>query len=277
MKHFKIVIFALLSSTSVTTSANENQIRVIQDLMTDKTSAPIMIIIPAGNFQMGDINDIGQSYEKPVHEVIFDNAFAIGKFPITFEDYDKYLISTQKTLISDHTWGRGKRPVINVNIDDAKSYAKWLSTETGEIYRLPSEAEWEYAARAGSLTRYPWGDEIGNNNAICNGCGSIWDRKKTVPVGEFKPNNWGLHDTQGNIWELTQDCWNYNYVGAPKNGDPWLSGDCSRGVIRGGSFGDTPRDLRSATRLRNYNKTRTVIIGFRLVREIASERIQSIQ
>jgi formylglycine-generating enzyme required for sulfatase activity len=201
-----------------------------------------------------------------LHEVTINKPFSISIFPITFEDYDKYTLTTGKQPIDDFGWGRGTRPVINVNIDDANSYAEWLSRQTGHYYRIPSEAEWEYAARAGTQTNYPWGDEIGVDNASCNGCGTA-PQKITQPVGTFKPNNWGLYDTQGNIWEMTADCWNYDYVSAPTDGSTWRGGDCTRLVLRGGSWGDHPRDLRSSTRLRSYAKTRTIIIGFRIVRE----------
>ena len=142
-------------------------------------------------------------------------------------------------LADERGWGRGRRPVINVSWEDAVAYTKWLSGQTGERCRLPSEAEWEYAARAGSVTKYSWGNEIGSNQANCDVCGSQWDGKQTAPVGSFDPNGWGLHDLHGNVWEWVQDCWNGSYQGAPTNGSAWESGDCSRRVLRGGSWNFT--------------------------------------
>ncbi|MDH3326217.1 MAG: formylglycine-generating enzyme family protein, partial [Gammaproteobacteria bacterium] len=224
-------------------------------------------LIAPGDFTMGDIQQVGQSYEKPVHKVTITNAFSIGKYPVTFKDYDKFTIATGKPLTSDYHWGRENRPVININLNDARAYSIWLSAQTGHRYRLPSEAEWEYAARAGTNSIYPWGNKISTNKANCSGCGLHADKKMTSPVGQFSSNAWGLYDMIGDVWELTEDCWNYNYDNAPFDGSPWKSGDCSRGVLRGGSWGDTPQDLRSSTRLRSYSGTRTVVIGFRLIRE----------
>src|SRR5205823_12154354 len=131
---------------------------------------------------------------------------------------------------SDYGWGRGRRPVINVSWDDAKAYAAWLANRTGKAYRLLSEAEWEYAARAGTTTVYFWGDAIGNNNANCDGCGSQWDKRQTAPVGSFKSNAFGLYDMAGNVWQWVQDCYHADYQGAPTAGSEWTSGDCSRRV-----------------------------------------------
>lgn len=264
---FTILIILSCNIFSHVNAESSSSKKEFRDLLKDNSPGPIMIKIPAGKFKMGDIQQIGQSYEQPVHEVVISKDFSIGKYPITFEQYDKYTIATGKPPVSDYHWGRDNRPVINVNLQDAIEYSKWLSEQTGHHYRLPSEAEWEYAARAGAETVYTWGNEIGVNNANCNGCGSAWDGKKTAPVGQFPANAWGLHDVSGNTWDLTMDCWNYSYKNAPNDGSAWLNGDCKRNVLKGGSWGDSPKDLRLATRLRNYRTTRTVIIGFRVVRE----------
>ena len=147
----------------------------------------------------------------------------------------------------DSGFGRGTKPVINVNWDDAQQYVAWFSKMTGQPYRLLTEAEWEYAARAGTTTAYSWGDEIGKGNANCNGCGSKWDNRETSPVGSFKPNAFGLYDMHGNVWQWVQDCYHDNYNGAPTDGSAWTSGDCSRRVLRGGAWGNFPRNLRAAT------------------------------
>ena len=141
-----------------------------------------------------------------------------------------------KGIVPDRGWGRGNRPVINVSWKDAQSYVRWLSQRTGHRYSLPSESEWEYVARAGTDTRYSWGDEIGRNRANCDGCGSRWDDEQTAPVGSFSPNAWGVHDMHGNVWEWVEDCWNDSYVGAPSDGSAWESGECGYRVLRGGSW-----------------------------------------
>ena len=238
-----------------------------QDIMINGNLGPKMITLPAGSFRMGDIQGIGKSYEQPVHLVTISVPFAISQFPITFSEYDTFSKATGRKLVDQYKWPRGLHPVINVNWEDAKDYAHWLSKETNKTYRLPSESEWEYAARAGSTEKYPWGDQIGINNAHCTSCGDTPIKNQTAPVGSYPANHWGIHDMIGNVWEMTGDCWNYNYIIAPKDGAAWIDGDCTRLVLRGGSWGDTPNDLRSSTRLRSYSKARTVNIGFRLVRE----------
>src|SRR5262249_17947659 len=143
--------------------------------------------------------------------------------------------------ISDNGWGRGPQPVINVTWDDANRYVSWLSRITGKHYRLLSEAEYEYAARAGTSTAYPWGNDIGKNQANCNGCGSMWDNKQPAPVGSFASNDFGLYDMVGNVGQWVEDCFHPNYEGAPTNGSAWTTGDCRRRVVRGGSWTDDPR------------------------------------
>ncbi len=133
---------------------------------------------------------------------------------------------------------------------------------------MPSEAEWEYAARAGSGTVYSWGNEIGRGRANCDGCGSQWDNKKTAPVGSFGANAWGLHDMHGNLWEWVQDCWNDSYRGAPTNGSAWESGNCSRRVLRGGSWNYNPRNLRAADRSWGTTGDRIINNGFRVARTL---------
>ena len=128
------------------------------------------------------------------------------------------------------------------------------SGETGETYRLPSESEWEYAARAGSTTTYSWGNEIGDNRANCDGCGSRWDDRRTAPAGSFAPNGFGLKDMHGNVNESVEDCWNGSYKEAPSDGGAWESGDCALRVSRGGSWNSYPRDLRAANRIRNSHR-----------------------
>ena len=156
-------------------------------------------------------------------------------------------------------------------MDDAQQYVTWLSAVTGKSYRLLSEAEYEYATRAGTTTAYPWGDDIGKNNANCDGCGSQWDNKQTAPVGSFAPNKFGLYDMVGNLYEWTEDCFHPDYNGAPTDGSAWMKangGDCSFRIRRGGSWVRPPDDLRSASRLGNNAVNRSNVLGFRVGRTL---------
>ena len=157
-------------------------------------------------------------------------------------------------------------PVINVSWEDSRAYAAWLGEQTGQRYRLPSEAEWKYAARAGTETRYSWGEEIGRNRANCDGCGSEWDGRQTAPVGRFEPNAFGLYDLHGNVDEWVENCWHDNYEGAPSDGSAWTSGGDSD--LRGGSWYFYPRNLRAANRYRNRPSHRDNSYGFRLAQDL---------
>ena len=228
-----------------------------------------MVTIPAGSFRMGCVSGRDcEFFEKPVHSVSIAS-FEISKYEVTFEEYDAFTDATGREQVQDAGWGRGRRPVINVSWHDAVAYTQWLSSETGDRYRLPSEAEWEYAARAGSTTRYSWGNDIGRNRANCDGCGSEWDNKQTAPVGSFRANSWGLYDMHGNVWEWVQDCWNNNYRGAPDDGSAWESEDYISRVVRGGSWGRGPRSLRSAIRVWGDPGNRSYSSGFRIARSFS--------
>ncbi|MEA3413724.1 MAG: SUMF1/EgtB/PvdO family nonheme iron enzyme [Pseudomonadota bacterium] len=221
---------------------------------------PKMVPIPAGEFEMGDLQGKGNTDEQPVRTVRFAKPFALGRYEVTFTEFDRFAKATGIEPPDDEGWGRGDRPVINVTGKDAVAYAEWLSQQTGKRYRLPTEAEWEYAARAGTRTAYWWGNEEGRNRANCDGCGSRWDKKKTAPVGSFPANPFGLSDTAGNVWEWVEDCWHKNYKGAPEDGSkPWRGedgGNCARRVLRGGSWSFIPRYLRSAYRGRDRPRLR---------------------
>ena len=159
--------------------------------------------------------------------------------------------------------------MVCVSWEDAKAYVAWLSGETGEAYRLLSESEWEYVARAGAKTRYWWGDDIGRNRASCDGCGSRWDGKQTAPVGSFPASPFGLYDVHGNAGEWVEDCWNGSYDGAPRDGSAWTSGDCDDRVLRGGSWVNPPWGLRSARRDRFPTILGGDSYGFRVARTLA--------
>jgi formylglycine-generating enzyme required for sulfatase activity len=232
-------------------------------------SCPEMVVVPAGEFMMGSGD--GQD-QKPPRKVIIAKAFAIGRFSVTFDEWDGCLAHGGCTHKPDEKgWGRGKRPVIDVDWEDARQYVEWLSKQTGKTYRLLTEAEWEYAARAGSTTRYPWGDEIGKGNANCQGCGSRWDGKRTAPAGSFEPNAFGLYDMSGNVFQWVEDCYHSSYFGAPTDGRAWTA-NCEGGefrrVLRGGSWNYYPDNLRSADRGSESSVERSDYFGFRVARTL---------
>lgn len=237
----------------------------------DCEACPEMVVIPAGGFTMGSPdNELGHiNDEGPQHDVTIARPFAVGRFAVTFDEWDACVAAggcSHKP--DDNRWGRGRRPVINVSWVDAQQYVRWLSQKTGREYRLLSEAEWEYAARAGSTTRYPWGDEPGRNLANFRDSGSEWSGRQTAPVGSFQPNAFGLYDMTGNVLEWTQDCWYGSYWGAPADGRPWESGGSGRRVVRGGSWIYDPEFCRSANRFRFEPGDRYNILGFRLARTL---------
>ena len=240
----------------------------------DCPDCPEMVAVPAGSFMMGSPSseEDRNSDEGPVHRVAFAASFAVGVHEVTFAEWDACVSAggCGGYRPDDAGWGRGSRPVVNVSWEDAQSYAGWLSRATGEDYRLLSESEWEYAARAGTSTRYWWGDDIGRGRANCDGCGSRWDDESTAPVGSFAANAFGLHDVHGNVWEWTQDCWNASYDGAPGDGRAWESGNCSHRVLRGGSWYYDPRLLRAANRYWDDTGSRYDYIGFRVARTLAT-------
>ncbi len=220
-----------------------------------------MVLVKGGTFQMGS-ND-GNSDERPVHTVTVSD-FYISKYEVTFDEYDAFCDATKRKKPEDQGWGRGKRPVINVSWDDATAYCKWLSDKTGQKYRLPTEAEWEYAARGGAKSKgfkYSGSDDLDK---------VAWydsnSKSKTQPVGGKAPNELGLYDMSGNVYEWVQDCWNDSYKGAPTNGSAWLKGDCSVRVIRGGSWFNIVESFCRVA-YRYWNNYSLNYVGFRVVRD----------
>jgi formylglycine-generating enzyme required for sulfatase activity len=231
---------------------------------------PEMVVVPQGSFVMGSpVTEKGRyPNEGPQRSVAIVKPFAVSKFHVTFADWDACVSVEGCPQIGDGGFGRGTRPVINVSWDEAQQYTAWFSKMTGRPYRLLTEAEWEYAARAGSTTAYVWGDEIGKGNTNCGSCGSQWDSRETSPVGSFAPNGFGLYDMAGDVWQWVQDCYHDNYNGAPTDGSAWAVADCSRRAVRGGSWLNAPPLLRSASRNGNSTGSRIDYIGFRLGRTL---------
>ena len=232
---------------------------------------PNLVEIPTGFFQMGSDKDDS----KPVHRVTFAQPFSLAATETTFREWDACVADGGCDYRpADQGWGRATRPVINVSWQDAHVYTGWLSRRMGKVCRLPSEAEWEYAARAGTTTEYalpaPGGsDDIkGKNLANCTDCGSEWDGKQTAPVGSFPANAWGLRDMHGNVFKWVEDCWHQDYKGAPDDGRGWRDeggGNCSTRVLRGGSWDSSRGFARSAGRLRYNPNDRFYGVGFRVV------------
>ncbi len=237
------------------------------DVFRDCDDCPELVVVPPGLFVMG----LGGTTktEGPSHRVFIEKPFAIGRFEVTFDQWEACIRGGGCThQPDDHLWGRGTRPVINLNYTHIENYLKWLRGTTGQTYRLPSEAEWEYAHRGNTTTLYPWGNEVGVNLANCKDCKSIWSAKGTAPVGSFPPNAFGLYDTVGNAYEWTADCWNPSHEGAPPKGGIRTDGDCNQRVMRGGSFYYFSKVGRSSYRSKNALPVNSYWLGFRVLREL---------
>lgn len=226
---------------------------------------PEMVWLPKGSFMMGS-ND--RSSEQPVHLVNINYDLAVGKYPVTFAQWDACYAAggCRGPVRLDWGWGRDNRPVVGVSWEDAKQYTRWLSQITGKQYRLLSESEWEYAARAGSTTRYYWGNDIGQDNANCDGCGGQEKSKQTSPVGSFQPNKWGLYDMAGNVLNWVEDCWSTDYREVTDDGRAWTNEPCAVRVLRGGSWFHKPDALTSSYRNWDRQQLRRSYNGFRVAR-----------
>jgi len=237
------------------------------DTFKDCEECPEMIVVPPGLFIMG----LGGTAKKegPAHRVNISRPFAIGVYEVTFDQWEACVADGGcSNDPDDHDWGRGNRPVVNVTIADVGEYLAWVSQKTGKTYRLPSEAEWEYAHRGGTTTPFWWGEEVGENLANCKDCGSEWSAKSTAPVGSFAANPYGLYDTMGNAYEWTADCWNETHDAAPGDGSARTDGDCRQRVMRGGSFYYFKKVGRSSYRARNRNEVNSYWLGFRIARDL---------
>ncbi len=227
---------------------------------TDCDECPEMIVIPAGSFQMGSLSAAGSSgeFEELPRHTVEIKAFSLGRYEITQKQW-------LAVMGNNPSVNQGPRlPVENISWEDAQDFVHKLSEKTGKQYRLPTEAEWEFAARAGSSTLYSFGDDESELEV------HAWTEKNaggsSHPVGMKKPNAFGLFDMHGNVWERTEDCWHIDYEAAPQDGSAWTSGDCSRRVVRGGSWINLPQFHRSAYRFRYSPSSRYEFIGLRIAR-----------
>jgi formylglycine-generating enzyme required for sulfatase activity len=267
------------------------------------THCPVMVGLPAGSFVMGSpAKEPGRFQSEGPQHVVSVRAFALGKYMVTSDEFLTFLRATgYQPKPCNHTLGLGWRspgdgyayapfeqeprrwPAVCLDWRDAQAYIAWLNVEARRArpdlgsrksgpYRLPSETEWEYAARGGSTTARWWGDELGTNRANCNGCGSKWDDQVLSPVDAFEANPFGLYGMLGNAWEWTADCWHVSYVGAPHDGSAWLSQSCSQHVLRGGSWDNVPVFVRSAARspgaLNGGEYDYSSLAGFRVARDL---------
>lgn len=256
----------------------------------DGPDTPQMVVIPAGAYTMGS-PETEQNHQtnETQHRVTIGYSFAVGKFDVTLAEYTAFVSATGYNakddegcyvrsgtvwnLSSGASWQRpgfdqtANDPVVCVSWDDAQAYIAWLSQKTGHAYRLLSESEYEYAARAGTTTAYWWGDSVGTNMANCDGCGSKWDNKRTSPSGSFQANSFGLYDMNGNVWQWMADCMHDDYNGAPKDGSAWDGSNCGVRVRRGGSWYAFARYARAAYRFKlDHSASRVSIHGFRVAR-----------
>ncbi len=229
---------------------------------------PVMIQLPSGSFLMGSPDYLPYSDERPQFQVTLQG-FSIGKYEVTFDDYQKFARAASRRFPDDNHWGQQNRPVVNVTWDEANDYTQWLTQQTGKQYRLPSEREWEYAARAGTTGQFWWGNRLDKSpvRANCGVCGSEWDGIKTAPIGQFPANDFGLHDVIGNVMEWTRSCYHVDYAGAPAIGNIWESNaDCTQYMVRSSAFNTYKRDIR-ITRRQPFNpKSRANNLGFRVLR-----------
>jgi formylglycine-generating enzyme required for sulfatase activity len=254
----------------------------------DGADLPEMVVIPAGEYTMGSPDSAPQrdANEGPRHRVRIGHALAVSRYEVTVGEFARFVADTHHVTgdvcytyqdggyadRSPRTWRRptggedasDALPAMCLTWSDAQAYAAWLAQRTGRPYRLMSEAEYEYANRAGSTTTYWWGDEIGTNRANCNGCGSVWDLKQIAPAGSFAPNPFGLYDTSGNAWSWMADCWNDSYADAPTDGSAKLTGDCATRTVRGGGWSTHAWILRTARRVGDAAAGRHGTVGFRV-------------
>lgn len=265
------------------------------DELPDIGEGPAMVVLPRGDFMMGSPESEPGRWvdETPRHERIMDRDIAMSRDPVTVADFERFVDDTGHETLAEKDparscrihdrewqWGEGlswREPgieqeadhaVVCVTWEDAQAYVDWLSDQTGASYRLPSEAEWEYAARAGEETGRWWGDDMEANRANCLDCPSDWDGRGTSPAGTFEASGFGLRDMLGNVFEWTEDCWNDSYADAPEDASARLEGDCDHRVTRGGAWFTGEAQVHAAYRDFQAVDYRSYLVGFRVVREL---------
>jgi formylglycine-generating enzyme required for sulfatase activity len=251
------------------TAANERLLNTGQSFR-ECADCPTMIVVREGKFVMGSPPEESQyTNERPQHTVTLAAPFAVSKFEVSFDEWDACALLGGCTITPwDEAWEeRGRRPVIHVNWEDAQQYVSWLAKRTRKPYRLLSEAEWEYAARAGNQGFYTWGDDIPEGKANCNRCGSPWDYKLTAPVDSFPPNAFGLSAMHGNVSEWVQDCYEV-YTNEPRDAAPRDAKNCRLRITRGGHWLNLRDELRSARRVSMPPDSRRNFIGIRVGRSL---------
>jgi formylglycine-generating enzyme required for sulfatase activity len=258
----------------VLSPTKENALQTGETFRECRRDCPEMVVVPAGAFTMGSsVTEPGrQPNEGPQHRVTIARAFAASRYELTFDEWNACAAhgGCGGYKPNEQGWGEGQQPVINVTWAQARSYVAWLARLTGKPYRLLSEAEWEYAARAGATGAYSWGDMVEKNRADCAACGSQWDGRQPAPVGSFPANRFGLFDMGGNVYQWVEDCYHPTYQGAPADGTPWVDdAGCGLRVVRSGSWDNTPADIRPAYRDRNPSDFRANDLGIRVGRTLS--------
>jgi formylglycine-generating enzyme required for sulfatase activity len=234
--------------------------------LNDCTACPAMVSIAPGSFTMG--SNTSDPSEKPAHRVTLGNGFAIGKYEVSVEQWNACADAGACAHLAQASNANAKAPVRDLSWDDAQQYLKWLGTVSGKTYRLPTEAEWEYAARGGTATRYWWGDQFATGKANCKECGPPWHADSPADIGSFAPNPYGLYDMNGSVWEWVSDCWHNSYKEAPGDGRSWDQPNCSVRAIRGGSWREGTSYMLSTTRFKYDASVRNGQNGFRIARSI---------
>ncbi len=242
-------------------------VETFRDRLRSGGSGPQMVPIPGGTFLMGSGPHSIAADERPQREVSV-RPFAISTHEITYAEYDRFAKATGRALPDSRGLDRNTHPVSKVSWDDANAYVAWLNSQTGQYYRLPSEAEWEYAAASGTTTPFWWGFDVGENNAHCFDCNTGLNPRQPTRVGSFPANNFGIHDTAGNVAEWVQDCYHPDYQGAPADASVWQGGDCNFRIARGGSFSSPASSMRSQKRVKLRGNSGYDNVGFRVVREL---------
>jgi formylglycine-generating enzyme required for sulfatase activity len=241
------------------------RLRIFRDPLAIGGDGPEMVMLPGGSFLMGAKFFSGDASELPQHERQVA-PFAISRYEVTVDEYKQFAEATKRKMPRSSGLDVKNTPVVFVSWEDAQAYVRWLSKQTGNKYRLPSEAQWEYAARAGTESPYWWGTDVGEDNAHCFDCKTGLNPRQATRVGRFKANAFELFDTSGNVMEWTRDCFHKNYKGAPEDDSVWEGGDCDMRVTRGGAYGNTSKSLRNAARARRPSAKGNDETGIRLTR-----------